>query len=124
MTVMLTVLLLSLCLDSHQYTPVSDGLATFSSHPEEVGTPQSEPHWDRNQSKLGNKSGLKRRQAGPVQTAARPGGGGHRGRIQARVPVPGRMQNPAWIRPRGLDLTSSDQEVQAETLQKSQDVLG
>lgn len=55
-TVMLTVLLLSLCLDSHQYAPVSDGLTTFSSHPEEVGMPQSEPHWDRNQSKLGNKA--------------------------------------------------------------------
>lgn len=57
-TVMLTVLLLSRYRDSHQYTPVSDGFTTFSSQPEEVGVPQSEPHWDRNQSKLGDKAGV------------------------------------------------------------------
>lgn len=52
-TVMLTAWLLSLYLDSHQYTPLSDCLTVFSSQLEEVRLPQPEPHWDKSGSKLG-----------------------------------------------------------------------
>lgn len=50
--VMLMPWLLSLYLDSHQYTPLSDFLADLSSQPEEVWMPQPDPHWDKHGSEL------------------------------------------------------------------------
>lgn len=45
--VMLMAWLLSLYLDSHQYTPLSDFLTDVSLQPVEVWMPQTDPHWDK-----------------------------------------------------------------------------
>ena len=43
-TVMLMALLLSLCLDSHQYTPLSSRFSDFTLQVEEVWVPHPRPH--------------------------------------------------------------------------------
>lgn len=51
-TVMLMAWLLSLYLDSHQYTPLADVLTDVSWQPEEVRMPQSDPHCDKRSPEL------------------------------------------------------------------------
>ena len=52
--VMLMVLLQSLCLDSHQYTPLSDCLVVSMRQAEGCWSPQPSPHWEKTWSELGN----------------------------------------------------------------------